>query len=398
MGNPARALQAVRMTPDHTDAVHARQPLRRPREDRLVLGMCSGVARSLDLSPLAVRLAAVLLAAVAFPLLVAGYVVAAAIVPRDDGRVLLGGIPSDRRETLLGWSLIALALIWFAGASFRLEDLVWPGLSSFGVFAAAVAALALLALNQRRDASAVPTPTTTQVPSMPTSPLPDTEAPTIPFDDAPTATQPPVPPPPRGLSLGTIGAGLALIAGAAAFLLDAILGIDVDASDVAIGLAAAAALAAAGAIAGAVAQRRGVIALLAIAALLGSASAGVGLVADELDDGIGFRTVRPATAAAIPDTYRLGIGQLDIDLRDTQLPAGATTVRASVRLGEVTVLVPRGVRVESIGPTFVDGVTRVNSALPKPSGKREARRQPVKTIRIDADVREGDADVVAVGR
>jgi phage shock protein PspC (stress-responsive transcriptional regulator) len=410
MAKPARPLQAVRMTPDHTDAVHARQPLRRSRGDRLVLGICAGIARSLDLSPLAVRLAAVVLAAVAFPLLLAGYAVAAAIVPRDDGRVLLGGTPADRRETLLGWSLVAAVLVWFAGAGFRLEDLVWPGLSSFGIFAAAVAALALLAHNQRREAEGAaaspvsPTPTTTQVPAMPSSPLSPSdapEAPTIPFDDAPTVTQPPVPPPPRGLSLGTIGAGVALIAGAIAFLLDAVDAIDVDAADVAVGLSAAAALAAAAAIAGAVAQRRGVIALLAIAALLGSASAGVGLVADELDDGIGFRTERPATAAAIPDTYRLGVGELDIDLRDTQLPAGATTVRASVRVGDLTVLVPRGVRVESIGPTTVDGVARVNGALPEPgAGKRErqAQTRAQKTIRIDADVREGDADVVAVGR
>ncbi len=167
----------------------------------------------------------------------------------------------------------------------------------------------------------------------------------------------------------------------------------------------AAALAGAGAIAGAVLQRRGVFVLLALGTVLAAGAAGVGLVADELDDGVGFRTERPASAADIPDTYRLGAGELDIDLRETSLPAGVTDVRASVRVGDVTVLVPRGVRVESIGPTFVDGVTRVNSALPKPepqpAGKRKrARRRPAapeKTIRIDADVREGDADVVAGG-
>ena len=240
---------------------------------------------------------------------------------------------------------------------------------------------------------------------MPSSPPPPPEAPTIPFDEQPTAIQPPPPPPaPRGVSLGTFGAAVLLIAGALAFLLDAVDAIDPDATEVAVGLALAAALAGAGAIAGAVLHRRGVIALLVLGALLGTAAAGVGLAADELDDGIGYRTERPATAADIPDTYRLGVGELEIDLRDTQLPVGATTVRADLRVGDLTVTVPRGVRVESIGPTAVDGVARVNAALPQPrrtaKGKKKQQQAaaPVRTIRIDADIREGDADVVAGAR
>ncbi len=156
------------MTTHPTSPAHARQPLRRARGDRLLLGVCAGIARSLDLSPLAVRLGAVALAAVALPLVLAGYVIVAAIVPRDDGRVLLGGVPADRRETLLGWALVGLVLVWFAGSEFRLEDLVWPGLSSFGIFAAAVAALGLLALNQRRAAApAAPAPAGAAGPSAP---------------------------------------------------------------------------------------------------------------------------------------------------------------------------------------------------------------------------------------
>jgi phage shock protein PspC (stress-responsive transcriptional regulator) len=414
------------MTRPETHAVHARPPLRRPRADRLLLGVCAGVARSLDLPPLAVRLGAVALAAVALPLVLAGYVILAAIVPRDDGRVLLGGVPPDRRETLLGWSLVALVLVWFAGADFRLEELVWPGLSSFGIFGAAVTALGLLALNQRRaglppPAAAQPSPTTVTAPDAPmasAAAAPDAtprEGTAAAFAHAPagetaatTATQPlppPPPPQPRGLSLGTVGAAVLLIGGALAFLLDAVGAIDPGATEVAVGLAVAAALAGAGAIAGAVLQRRGVIALLALGTVLGAGAAGVGLIAGELDDGVGWRTERPATAAEIPDTYVLGVGDLDVDLRDTALPAGFTTVRARVRLGELTVVVPRGVRVESVGPTQLDGVARVNAALPqrKPARTKRQRRErrqaaaQQKTLRIDADVREGDANVVAVG-
>ena len=408
----------------------ARQPLRRAAADRQLLGVCAGLARSLDVSPLAVRLVVVALAAVAAPLVLAGYVIAAAIVPRDDGRALLGGVPADRRETLLGWSLVVVVLVAFVAAEFRLEELVWPALSSFGIFAAAAAALALIAASQRRAAAGVPAPAASAptppapAPSAPASPdpgssapeAPEAEAATLPLGDAdpPTATQPlpePAPPaPPRGPSLGLIGASVLLIGGAVVFLLVAIGALDPSATAVAVGLAGAAALAGAGAIAGAVTRRRGVIVLLALGTVLAVAAAGVGLFSTELDDGVGLRTERPATVSEIPDTYRLGVGELDIDLRETALPAGVTTVRAYIAAGDLTVLVPPGVRVESVGPTELSGVARVNRALDTPArratGKRRARDRgktraraaaPRSTIRVDADVREGDADVVLGG-
>ena len=173
------------------------------------------------------------------------------------------------------------------------------------------------------------------------------------------------------------------------------------------GLAVAAALAGAGAIAAAVTRRRGVIWLLALGTVLGASAAGVALLSTELDDGVGFRTVRPLAASDIPHSYRLGAGELDVDLRETDLPAGATTVRARIGAGTLTVLVPRGVRVESVGPTFVDGVRRrERRAAGAPGAQAQGRRgqgrqqraaQPRPTIRIDADIREGEADVVRGG-
>jgi hypothetical protein len=179
---------------------------------------------------------------------------------------------------------------------------------------------------------------------------------------------------------------------------------------VAVGLAIAAALAGGGAIAGGIARRRGVVALIALGTVLAACAAGVGLLSTELDDGVGIRTERPATVSEIPATYRLGAGELDVDLRETDLPAGVTTVRARIGAGALTVLVPSGVRVESVGPTSVDGIGAVNGALrdPQPrqtgkrgTSKREQARQraaaPRRTIRIDADIRAGEADVVRGG-
>ena len=137
-------------------------------------------------------------------------------------------------------------------------------------------------------------------------------------------------PPKRGPSLAVLGFGGLLIAAAVVFLLVALGLIDPSAAAVAIGLAVGAALAGAGAIAGAMPQRRGVFGLLALGVVLAAGAAGVALLETELDDGVGFRTERPLTAADIPDTYRLGAGELDIDLRDTELrPARRPSARAS---------------------------------------------------------------------
>jgi hypothetical protein len=66
------------------------------------------------------------------------------------------------------------------------------------------------------------------------------------------------------------------------------------------------------------------------------------------------------------------------------------------------------VRVESVGPTSVDGIGAVNAALRerqrKPAGKRGKRERAREraaaqrpTVRIDADIRAGEADVVRGG-
>lgn len=421
------------MTRPPMTAVSRRAPLRRASDDRLLLGVCGGVARSLGLAPLAVRLFAVSLAAVAAQLVLGLYVVLAAIVPRDDGRVLLGGAPADTRESLLGWSLIGLTRVWYAAEEFVLGGLVWPALSSFGVFAAASGALVLLALAQRREAAGAATTARVATaaavaPEPPAAAAPsdqpvasdapadehdgdtaiDRDAGTKPFT-APTFVPPPPRPPRRGPSVAVLGFGALLIAGAAVFLLDAIGEIDLDAAAVAVALGIGAALAGAGAIAGALTQRRGVLGLLALGVVLGGVAAGVALLETELDDGIGLRTERPRTVTDIPDSYRLGAGELDIDLRDTDLPAGPTTVRARVGAGELDVYVPAGVRVESVGPTEVYGVRIVNAALRPgklPENKRRAAKErrararaaaarPV--VRVDADVLEGDAAVIRVG-
>jgi phage shock protein PspC (stress-responsive transcriptional regulator) len=75
-------------------------------------------------------------------------------------------------------------------------------------------------------------------------------------------------------------------------------------------------------------------------ALSGGFVAAVGI---DLDGGIGDREYRPASSADLHPDYELGIGQLVIDLRDTNLPAGDVPLKVDVGVGDVRVLVPKDV-------------------------------------------------------
>jgi hypothetical protein len=56
-------------------------------------------------------------------------------------------------------------------------------------------------------------------------------------------------------------------------------------------------------------------------------------------DGLGDRTYQPATAAEIQPAYKLGVGNLRVDLSHVS-PSTAARVRAKVGIGELKVIVP----------------------------------------------------------
>lgn len=60
----------------------------------------------------------------------------------------------------------------------------------------------------------------------------------------------------------------------------------------------------------------------------------------DLDGGIGKRDYRPGSVADLRETYELGIGELIVDLRRTELPAGDVPMALDVGVGEARVIVP----------------------------------------------------------
>ena len=93
--------------------------LRRSSGDRILLGLCAGIARSTNISPLAMRLGTVLVSFILLPFVLLAYTVTAVLVPRDDGAALIGTGWRDRRDVwiALGLTLLAAPVALGAGSA-----------------------------------------------------------------------------------------------------------------------------------------------------------------------------------------------------------------------------------------------------------------------------------------
>jgi phage shock protein PspC (stress-responsive transcriptional regulator) len=86
-----------------------------------------------------------------------------------------------------------------------------------------------------------------------------------------------------------------------------------------------------------------VLPALALALSAGTVSA-AGI---DLDGGVGERDYRPSSAADLRDKYELGMGQLVVDLRQTDLPPGDVPLEIDLGIGDARIVVPEDVCVAS---------------------------------------------------
>jgi hypothetical protein len=83
---------------------------------------------------------------------------------------------------------------------------------------------------------------------------------------------------------------------------------------------------------------------LVLPAMTIAIAAGVVAAADiDLDGGIGEREYRPNSNVDLREHYELGIGDLTVDLRDTDLPKGDVPLDLDVGIGQARVIVPKDV-------------------------------------------------------
>jgi hypothetical protein len=60
----------------------------------------------------------------------------------------------------------------------------------------------------------------------------------------------------------------------------------------------------------------------------------------DLDGGVGERDYRPTSVTDLRETYELGMGELIVDLRQTNLPPGDVPMEIDLGIGEARVIVP----------------------------------------------------------
>jgi phage shock protein PspC (stress-responsive transcriptional regulator) len=86
----------------------------------------------------------------------------------------------------------------------------------------------------------------------------------------------------------------------------------------------------------------------------------------DLDGGVGERDYRPASVLDLRDKYQLGMGELVVDLRQTDLPPGDVPLEVDLGIGEARVIVPPDVCVATDAKVRVGEVrafTRGNSGV-----------------------------------
>jgi phage shock protein PspC (stress-responsive transcriptional regulator) len=112
----------------------------------------------------------------------------------------------------------------------------------------------------------------------------------------------------------------------------------------------------------------------------------------DLRGGVGDREIRPRTVADLEPHYRLGVGQMDLDLRALELPAD-TRLDVKLGVGEAHLRVPAGTCV------VTDGQIGVGSAdIPQPAGKGldvsvDHGVAGVRTLRLNADIGVGHLQI-----
>ena len=116
----------------------------------------------------------------------------------------------------------------------------------------------------------------------------------------------------------------------------------------------------------------------------------------DLNGGMGERHVRPGTLAEVKPGYRLGAGELIVDLRDVKLPAGDRRLKIGMGAGHALVLVADDVCVASeatVGMGAVSIFERENGGID--FDWSDSRRAPAGTPRliVDGDVGLGFLEV-----
>jgi phage shock protein PspC (stress-responsive transcriptional regulator) len=312
--------------------------LTRSTSDRLIGGVAGGLGRHLGIDPIIVRVVLVLLCFAGGAGFVA-YLALLAFVPADDGTQLGGG---NRTATLIGTAVLAVAAVAFLG----------PGAFILGPGLLVLALIAVVVVLVLRAAGA---------------------------DGDPVRTV---------ARAGLISLGVIAALGAAvgvAFVAALGGGVVIGILTVVTGLALVATAFLGGA-------RWLVLPALVLALPLAVVAAGD----IDIEGGIGQRQYRPASLAEVHRDYKLGMGSLELDLRDVALPAGRTDVTLDLGVGGARIDVADDVCVTSdveIGAGAANTFDHVNDGVDVAFADGGAPKPGQPHLHVTANLGVGQLDI-----
>lgn len=315
------------------------RPLRRSSTDKIVGGVAGGLARYLGVDPAIVRIVLALtmfLGGIGF----VAYVLAWILLPVDsaDDPAQHGRPPSSDGLRILG------AVLVFVAAASVLDDAWWAGELLLPVALIAVGGWLIFRPDRGR---------TDDQPDAPGGGDPDDR-----FEHAPQheiavgspgpAQQHPAdvsapPPAPKGFPTARATAGVMALTGGGLWLA-ASNGADISLEAA---LVIVLAICGAGLVVGSVVGRARPLIALAVPLMFAVVAASA--IDVPLEGGVGDRAYTPADSSELEDEYRLGMGEMVLDLRDLDLDAlrgTRTEIEASVGMGSLQVLVPRDLTVQ----------------------------------------------------
>src|SRR5215217_3183722 len=262
----------------------------RARSGRVIGGVCAGLGRYFNVDPIIFRIGAVVLAFVGGAGLLA-YVAALLLVPGEDSPNAAPGVPAGRNRWLVIGGVIVLLLVswpFLLGGGLLLAGLLIP-------FTLLVAAGVLVWWFVSGEG---------------------------PAGDAGDVAK-----------RAALGIGILFVCG-----LIAIGGAWAAAAGGETVVAIAVIVAGAALLVGAFVRPVRWLVLPAVTLALSAGT--VSAAGIDLDGGVGERDYRPTSAAELRDKYELGMGELVVDLRQTDLPPGDVSLGIDLGVGEARLIVP----------------------------------------------------------
>ncbi len=116
-----------------------------------------------------------------------------------------------------------------------------------------------------------------------------------------------------------------------------------------------------------------------------------------VDGGVGEREHRPASVQELRPSYELGMGELVLDLRDVELPAGTTELELDLGIGHAVVRVPEDACVSSdvqMGAGHAQVLARSSDGLDVDFVQTAAQTGDAPRLLIDGEVGIGALEVV----